>query len=474
MKVTVVGSGPNGLAAAVIMARAGHEVHVIEKQDHAGGGLRTTSFDGGQGLLDICSAVHPMAVSSAFFMAFGLARRIEFRTPEISFAHALQGRSAVAYHDLARTVDELGRDGAQWRRALEPLVERIGVIRGLSGLSLDARARNLRGILELGTTAGIRFPAMTGAARALAAGATAHGAAALSSLPGRFVGAVLAAEAHASGWPIPTGGSQRIADALVDDLELHGGRVTTGREVTDLREIWRPGEVAFLDTSPRAAAVMTGDLLPSRFRRALGRYRYGSAASKVDFVLSSPIPWSDSRLRDAVTVHLGGSARDVFAAETSARRGTMPSRPFVLVSQPTRIDRTRLPDNSPREIVWSYAHVPNGSDLDATEVITQRIEAFAPGFRDTIVHSESRSARWYEEYNPNYVGGDVLGGRLDLAQFITRPTVSVSPWKTPARGVYLCSASTAPGAGVHGMGGWHAARLALSELAGQGLPDLSE
>jgi phytoene dehydrogenase-like protein len=317
------------------------------------------------------------------------------------------------------------------------------------------------------------FPTLRGSARALAAGATAHAAAPLSSLPGRFIGAVLAAEAHVSGWPIPIGGSQKIADALIDDFRAHGGEVLSGHRVTDLRSVWRPGEAAILDTSPANVAQLAGGLLPSRYRQALTKYRYGNAASKVDFILSEQIPWDDRRLVGAGTVHLGGPADTISRAESSARRGDVSEEPFVLLSQPSRFDRSRVRDTSQREVVWSYAHVPNGSGIDATEMIIRRVERFAPGFRDVIESSEARPATWFERHNANYVGGDVLGGRVDVRQFITRPTVSPTPWSTPLRGVYMCSAATPPGAGVHGMGGWHAARVALRDLANQALPDLA-
>lgn len=473
VKVSVVGSGPNGLAAAVIMARAGHDVRVFESAASPGGGLRTVPFAGADGVLDVCSAVHPMAVSSVFFKSFELADRIKFHYPEISFAQAMHGESAVAYHDLARTVDELGPDGAGWNRALRPLVNRIADVRGLASLSPQKNLSQVYGAVSLGLTAALRFPALRGRARALAAGATAHGATPFSSPAGRFVGAVLAAEAHSAGWPIPERGSSSIAEALVDDLRRHGGEVITDYHVTELASVWKPGELAILDTSPGQVSAMTGDLMPARYSRALKSYRYGNAASKVDFVLNGPIPWADDRLRNAGTVHIGGTAADVSRAETLARRGVMPEDPFVLLSQPTRFDRARLPAASRQSVVWAYAHVPNGADVDATDVITRRIESFAPGFRDLIEHSESRSAPWYEDHNGNFVGGDVLGGRVDLGQFLTRPTVSAQPWRTPISGVYLCSAATPPGAGVHGMGGWHAARLALRDFTGQSMPSLS-
>ncbi|MDI9891753.1 phytoene desaturase family protein [Microbacterium sp. IEGM 1404] len=471
MRVSVVGSGPNGLAAAVVMARAGHDVTVYEKDAVAGGGLRTEAFVGDGGLYDVCSAVHPMALASRFFTSFELDRRVDFVTPDVSFGHALHGRSAVAYRDLDRTVEELGGSGRAWGAVMRPLVDNIGAVRALSGLALRGRPSEAVGALAMAAAA-VGFSALTGEARALASGVVAHGAAPFGSMAARFVGAVLAAEAHSVGWPVPVGGSAAIASAMVADLRAHGGRVVNDTVVDDIRQVWAPGDIALFDTGPRPFADAAAPLLSSGYRDRLRRYRYGNAAAKVDMILSEPVPWTDARLRQAGTVHLGGWERDVSRAEKQARAGRHPSAPFVLLSQPTRLDRSRLPAASDREIVWAYAHVPNGSSSDATESILRRIETFAPGFRDTVVHLEARPATSFAELNPNFVGGDVLGGRVDLAQLLTRPTLTARPWRTPIPGVFLCSAATPPGAGVHGMAGWHAARIALQEN-GQKMPDLS-
>lgn len=425
MRVSVVGSGPNGLAAAVVMARAGHDVTVYESSDVPGGGLRTDAFRGFNARFDVCSAVHPMALASTFFRAFEIERRVPFLHSEISFAHALPGRSAVAYRDLKRTADELGSTGRDWSRVMKPLLHNIDAVRALSGLELQPRVSTAFGAAALATAA-LGFSFMRGEARALASGVIAHGAAPFESMSGRFVGAVLAAEAHAVGWPIPEGGSGAIAAALVEDLRAHGGRVEVGHRVTDIREVWAPGDTALFDTGPGAFAEIADGALSDRYVSALRRYRYGNAASKVDFVLSGPVPWDDARLRDSPTIHLGGWERDVSQAEREARRGAVPENPYVLLSQPTRLDRTRLPTGSKSEIVWAYAHVPNGSPFDAAEAIIARIEAFAPGFRDLIIYRESRPAPFFAALNPNFYGGDVLGGRVDLSQFITRPTKPMS------------------------------------------------
>lgn len=470
MRVSIVGSGPNGLAAAVVMARAGHDVVVYEASDKAGGGLRTDSFREFDGLFDVCSAVHPMALASTFFRGFELSRRVPFLGGEISFGHALPGRSAVAYRDVERTVSELGATGPGWGRVMRPLVRNIDAVRALSGLVLRPRPATALGAASLAAAA-VGFSALRGEARALASGVVAHGAAPFGSPAARFVGAVLAAEAHAAGWPVPKGGSGEIARALIEDIGAHGGSVNIDHTISDIREVWEPGDIVIFDTGPRGFAEIASRVLPSRYTSALQRYRYGNAASKVDYVLRAPIPWSDPRLRDAGTVHLGGREPEISRAERDAGRGIVPDAPYVLLSQPTRLDRSRLPDGSSDEIVWAYAHVPNGSDIDAEELITSRIESFAPGFRDLVVHRESRPAPFFAALNANFVGGDVLGGKVDAPQLLTRPTLTSLPWRTPLPGVYMCSAATPPGAGVHGMGGWHAARLALKSL-GQSMPEL--
>ncbi|MDU0366397.1 NAD(P)/FAD-dependent oxidoreductase [Microbacterium sp. KSW4-17] len=470
MRVSVVGSGPNGLAAAVIMARAGHEVTVHESAAKAGGGLRTDRFEAFDGIFDVCSAAHPMALASVFFQSFEITRRVDFLTPDISYAHAMEGVSAVAYRSLQRTIDELGRSGAGWGRVMKPLLLNIEAVRRLGGMDLRARPSTIGAAAALAAAVG-GLSTLREDARSLAAGVTAHAAAPFGSFPARFVGAVLAAEAHASGWPIPRGGSAAIAEALVSDLVAHGGEINVGHHVDDLREVWRPGDVAILNIGPRGFARLGRGLLPASYSRRLSRYRYGNAASKVDFVLSAPIPWADSRLRDAGTVHIGGHEADISRAEKAARAGVVPVDPYVLLSQPTRLDRSRLPEGSSDEIVWAYAHVPNNSEIDASEMIARRIESFAPGFRELIIHHEARPAPFFAATNANFVGGDILGGRVDAGQLLTRPTLTTRPWRTPLPGVYLASASTPPGAGVHGMAGWHAARLALRDLD-QTLPDL--
>lgn len=475
--VVVVGAGPNGLAAAVVMARAGLAVEVIERADTIGGGARTAEVTLPGYRHDICSAVHPMAVASPFFQAFELERRIELRTPDISYVQPLDGgRAGVAYRDLDRTAEALGRDGAAWRRLFAPIVDQIGAVTEFTGGQLLQVPRHpittarfgLR-VLEQGTPAwGARFAEDT--APAMLAGVNAHSIGRMPRLATAGAGLTLGAHAHAGGWPIPVGGSQSIIEAMADDLRAHGGTITTGREVTSLDEL-PSARATLMDVSARALSRIAGDRLPLAYRRRLGRFRYGDAVAKIDFALSGPVPWANEDARRAVTLHLGGTRAELAEAERLVATGRHPERPYVLLAQPTVLDPGRAPEGG--HIVWAYAHVPNGSDADMTEAITAQIERFAPGFRDLVLASHHRTAIEMEAYNPNYVGGDISAGAVSIWQLLKRPVLSSDPWRTPAKGLYLASSSTPPGTAVHGLCGLHAATSALRhEFGVRELPHL--
>ena len=472
----VVGSGPNGLAAAVTLARAGLEVTVFEGADRIGGGSASAELIQPGVINDVCSAVHPMALASDFFRRFELERRIELLVPEISYGHPLDGgRAAIAYRDLNRTAERLGSDGPAWRRLFAPLVRDGGRALGETiGASLVGVPRHPATLARFGLSA-LRHgsAAWNGAfqgeeARALLTGVLAHTIQRLPSLGSAAAGLALAAFAHAGGWPIPRGGSGAITRALADDLLAHGGTIETGAWISSLDDL-PPAGVTVLDVTPRAFVELAGERMPSpaRYRR----FRYGNAAAKVDMVLSEPVPWADEELRKAVTVHVGGPRSEMVAAERAVAAGSHAATPYVLVSQPTVLDETRAPG---AHVVWAYTHVPAGSSDDPSEAIISRIERFAPGFRDTIVASVSRSASTLASDNPNDVGGDIASGAVDAWQLIARPRLARHPWATPLKGVYLCSASTVPGPGVHGLGGWNAALLALrTDLGITRPPDLS-
>jgi phytoene dehydrogenase-like protein len=473
----VVGAGSNGLAAAVILARAGLRVRLYERESTIGGGARTAELTLPGFLHDVCSAVHPMALASPFFRAFGLVDRVELTVPEISYAHPLDGgRAGIAYRDLARTVEALGRDGSAYRRLVGPLAAHAAEIAEISGSVLARLPRHPLVLAALGLRAfeqgsgawNARFA--EDAAPAMLTGAFAHANRALPDLGAASAGLVLAAHAHAAGWPIPVGGSQAIVDAMAADFVAHGGEIELNVGITSLAEL-PPGKAVLLDVTPRALVSMAGESLSNAYGRRLARFRYGNAVAKVDYALDGPVPWSNPELAAAGTLHLGGTRAEIVASEREVKAGRLPESPYVLVSQPSVLDSTRAPAG--RQVLWAYTHVPPGSTEDRQAVITAQIERLAPGFRDRILASASSTAVDVESHNPNYVGGDIASGDPSFAQLVARPTLG-DPWSTPLSGVYLCSASTAPGPGVHGMGGFNAARRALaSEFGIRELPTLA-
>ncbi|MFT4135398.1 phytoene desaturase family protein [Microbacterium sp.] len=474
----VVGAGPNGLAAAVTLARAGLRVRVFERAAVPGGGATSAELTLPGFVHDVCSAVHPLAFESAFFRAFGLRERVRFATPDISFAHPLDGgRAALAYRDLDRTRAALGADGRAYAALVGPLSRRSGQVAELTGSTLLRMPRHPLTAARLALAAaeqgsplrGIRFRGEE--PQALLAGAAAHAILPLDGPAAAGAGLVLAAYAHGQGWPIPIGGSGAITAALVADLEAHGGEVVTGHEVRALDEL-PPAGAVLLDVTPRAAVALAGERMPRRYRRALERFRYGNGVAKVDFALSAPVPWARAELCEAGTVHLGGTRAEIAAGERDVARGRLPDSPYVLVSQPSLFDPTRAPGGA--HTLWAYTHVPAGCPLDRTEAVIAQLERFAPGFRDTILGVSSRTAVEVARHNPNYAGGDIAAGTPDLRQLVRRPVLGPAPWRTPVPGIYLCSASTSPGPGVHGLSGWHAARYALRERFGiPAAPDLS-
>ncbi|MGA7146929.1 MAG: NAD(P)/FAD-dependent oxidoreductase [Microbacterium sp.] len=474
----VVGAGPNGLAAAVTLARAGLSVRVYERADRAGGGAATRELTLPGFAHDVCSAVHPLAFESRFFREFGLRDRVDFLTPELSFAHPLDGgRAGLAYRDLARTRDALGADGRAYERLMRPLVEHSTEVADFTGSSLlgipadpvTAVSFALRA-LEQGSPAwNRRFRG--DAAPALLTGVAAHTILPQPSIAAAGAGLALGAYAHSRGWPIPVGGSQAIVDAMVEDLRAHGGEVVLGHEVTSLAAL-PAARVTLLDVTPRALLRLAADAVPGRYRRALEGFRYGGGVAKVDFALSAPVPWTHTEVQQAGTVHVGGTRGEIADAENQVNRGHLPERPYVLVSQPSTFDATRAPAG--QHTLWTYTHVPAGSTADRQEAVIRQIERFAPGFRDTILATSSRSAVEVERHNPNYPGGDIAAGAPSLRQIVRRPVLSPDPWRTPIPGVYLASASAAPGPGVHGLVGWFAARSALRhDFGSRAIPDLS-
>ncbi|MES2094040.1 MAG: NAD(P)/FAD-dependent oxidoreductase [Actinomycetota bacterium] len=466
----VVGAGPNGLAAAVVLARAGLSVRLYEREKTIGGGARTEQLTLPGFLHDVCSAIHPQALSSGFFRAFELEKRMRFVVPEISYAHPLDNRrSGIAWRDLERTVDGLGVDGAAWERLFGPLVrhaDQVAQFAGSQVLQVPRHpltiARLALRILEQGSRGwDLRFRGDL--APAMLTGVNVHAIRPVPSLSTAAAGLVLATTGHARGWPIPIGGSRSIVDAMAHDLLAHGGEIVTAAEISSIAQLPK-AKIVLLDVTPRALARIAGDRLPERYRRVLDRFRYGNAVAKVDFALSDPVPWADARLADAATLHVGGTRREMQASEADVAAGRHPRDPYVLVSQPTRFDPSRAPEG--KHVLWAYTHVPRGSTENRTEAITAKIERYAPGFRDTILASASRTATEVERHNPNYIGGDIAAGDVTIAQLLARPVLSPTPWRTPTRGLYLCSSSTPPGPAVHGLAGFYAAMTALRDEFG--------
>ena len=467
----VVGTGPNGLAAAITLARAGLSVQMYEAADEIGGGLRSTALFRADIRHDICSAVHPMAAASPFFQQFNLAARgVELLVPEIGYAHPLSGgRAGLAYTDLGRTCEHLGQDGPAWRALMEPLLAHSrGLVdfmlssqRAVPGDLIGAALLGLR-VLRHGTPlATHQF--VTAEAAALLTGVAAHAIGRMPTPASAAVALLLGHLAHGPGWRLPRGGSGRIAEAMAADVTAHGGKITVGQRITDIRSL-REARVVLLDVGVKEFLAMAGPLLPSGYRRSLRSFRYGPGAAKVDYLVSDPIPWTNPEVGHATTVHLGGTQRQIFRSENSVVRGVPADEPFVLVVDPAVVDPSRARDG--QRPVWAYAHVPNGDTTDPADLVTAQIERYAPGFADTVLAQRSISAAEMEQYNPNYVGGDIAAGAMTLKQTFLRPAPRWDPHRTPLRGVYLCSASTPPGPGVHGMSGYLAALSALRRECG--------
>jgi phytoene dehydrogenase-like protein len=471
----VVGAGPNGLAAAVILARAGLAVDVVEGAPTAGGGCRTEELTLPGYLHDVCSTVHPLAAASPFFRSTDLAGRgVRLLTPPVAFAHPLDGGTGAAVTmSVPETAGRLGVDGRAYRRLMDPLVRNAeAIVPSVLGPLLRppshpiAMARfGAHGLLPAERLAG-RFE--TPEARALVAGVASHSMQPLSSaLTGGFA-LVMLMLAHSVGWPVVEGGSARLVDALVAEFTDAGGSVRTGDWITNLDSLpgFRP---VLLDVSPKGLLQIGGDRLSSLGRRALERFRYGPGIFKLDWALSGPVPWDLALCREAVTVHVGGTFEEVARSEADANAGRHCERPFCIVVQPSVVDPTRAPEG--HHTLWGYCHVPAGSSEDMTERIENQIERFAPGFRDLVIERAATTSLDLERHNPNYVGGDINAGAATLFQTVFRPTPRRNPYRTGIENLYMCSASTPPGGGVHGMCGLGAARTALHDL---GVPAATE
>ena len=458
----VVGSGPNGLAAAVTIARAGHSVLVVEAGDTPGGGMRTKELTLPGFRHDVCSAIHPIGVTSPMLHDLG----IEWVHPDLPVAHPLDDGTAVELHQTVDDTVAANDEGDGWRRLLGSLVEHWPTT---AAAIMGPPIRGLRHPIPL-LRFGLRaLPSVRDATRllgprsgAMYAGIAAHANTALTRPLSNAAGLALVAAGHAGGWPMVRGGSQGIADALIRELEAHGGRVECGRPIRSIDDLPRARAMLF-DTTPWQLLDIAGHRLPAIRQWRYRRFRKGNGSFKIDYALDGPMPWTAEAARRAGTVHLGGTLEELLDAEGDVAHGRIPDRPYVLVAQQSLFDDTRAPTGT--QTLWAYCHVPNASTVDMTDRIERQFDRFAPGWRDLVLAREVTPPKALEAYNENYVGGDIAAGAPDLLQVLFRPVIAVDPYKTPAEGIYLCSASTPPGGGVHGICGYWAAQSALKQLA---------
>lgn len=461
----VIGSGPNGLAAAIALAQAGRKVLVREAAETIGGGCRSMALTLPGFTHDVCSAVHPLAVGAPFLRTLHLEEHgLEWIHPPAPLAHPFDdGTAALLERGIEATSETLGEDAAAYDKLVRPFVEKWPQLSDelLRPIRLPRHPFLLArfGLKAIRSARGLAESSFRGQrARALFAGMAAHSMLPLEKAASASFGLVLGITGHAVGWPVPRGGSQKIADALASFLRSLGGEIETNARVDSIDDL-PPARQILCDITPRQLLRIAGHQLPASFRRRLERYRYGLAAYKLDYALSAPVPWKAKECARAATIHLGGTLAEIAASESAASEGRHHEKPYVLVVQPSLFDDTRAPRG--QHTLWAYCHVPNGSTFDMTGRIENQIERFAPGFRNLILARNVLSPAALEKHNANLVGGDINGGAQDLPQLFLRPTPSL--YKTPRKGLYLCSSSTPPGGGVHGMCGYFAAQLALGD-----------
>jgi phytoene dehydrogenase-like protein len=463
----VIGSGPNGLSAAITLQRFGLSVLVIEGADKIGGGMRTSELVLPGYLSDVCSAVHPMAAGSPFLQQLPLEKfGLEYINPPVLAAHPFDnGTAAVLLQSLQQTAERLGADKEAYLQLIGSVVDLwpridediLGPLR-MPQHPLDLIKFGLPALRSALSTAN-KFK--TTEAKGLWAGMAAHSFLPLNQLTTTAVGLVLMANGHLKGWPIPKGGSQQIANAMSGYFESLGGKIEMGRYIKSLKELPSAKAILF-DVSPKQLLDIAGESFSGFYRRQLKNYRYGAGVFKVDWALDGPVPFTAAECREAGTVHIGGSIADIVHSEKEASGGRVTEKPFVLLAQQSLFDAGRAPEG--KQTLWGYCHVPNGSTLDRTVAIENQVERFAPGFKDRIIARHTFNTAQMESYNPNYIGGDINGGILDIWQLYTRPALKLSPYNTSAKGLYICSASTPPGGGVHGMCGYNAAKKALKDI----------
>lgn len=466
----IIGSGPNGLAAAITLQQQGLQVLLLEGRNKIGGGLRTEALTLPGYLHDVCSAIHPLAVGSPFFETLPLREYgLEYIYPEIPIAHPFDnGTAALLKNSLTATANLLGADEEAYVNLLLPLVntwpnivEDVLAPLHFPEHPLDMARFGWKALTPV-TRLARRFK--TEAAKSLLAGMAAHGVLPLDNAATSAIALVLMINGHLKGWPIAKGGSVKIADALAAHFIAIGGTIEVSTYITSLEQL-PPAKVVLFDVTPRQLLTIAGHKFSSIYKWQLERYRYGMGVFKIDWALDDVIPFRSAAAKQAGTIHIGGTLNEIAVSENQTSKGIHPEKPFVLLAQPSVFDNSRAPEG--KHTAWAYCHVPNSSRKDMTEAVEKQVERFAPGFRERILARHTFNTQQLEDYNPNYIGGDINGGRIDISQLFTRPVLRRSPYRTSAKGIYICSSSTPPGGGVHGMCGYHAAKRALKDVFGR-------
>jgi len=472
----VVGSGPNGFAAAITLQRAGLSVLLVEEKEALGGGVRSAELTLPGYIHDVCSTVYPLGEDSPVFKSLNLKQfDLEYLQSRYAVAHPFDDGSSVAVStSISETAAQLGKDAKTYEKIFSPLALQWPSVRSafLGPLHAGIFSKNNLKFAIQAINSGRHFAQHhfeTAKAQALFSGMAAHSMLPLNKLSTASIGIVLNTVAHINGWPLPKGGAQKITNALASSFESYGGEIQKGFKISSLQQL-PPTKVILLDITPAQLLTIAGDQFSELYKWQLRNYQYGAGVFKIDWALSQPAPFSDEKCRAATTIHIGGSFKEIYDSENAISKNQVPDKPFVLFVQPGVIDGSRAP--APKQTAWAYCHVPNGSTKDMTQTIENQVERFAPGFKDCILARHVMDTHDIQQYNSNYVGGDINGGAATITQIFSRPVIRLSPYKTSAKGIYICSSSTPPGGGVHGICGYYAAQAALKDVFKISIPRL--